>query len=39
MIKLVNQNNQKVQLFDTKLSAINFAIRRYRFYEEIWKLE
>lgn len=39
MIKLVNQNNQKVQFFDTKLSAMNFAIRRYRFYEEIWKLE
>lgn len=39
MIKLVNQFNNKVQYFDDKLSAMNFAIRRYRFYEEIWKLE
>lgn len=39
MFKLVNQFNQRTQYFDNKVSAINFAIRRFRFYNEIWKLE
>lgn len=39
MVKLVNANNGRTQMFCNKLSAMNFAIRRFRFYNEIWKLE
>lgn len=38
MIMLVNTKNGRTQMFCDKLSAMNFAIRRYRFYKETWKL-
>lgn len=39
MVKIYNTNTKREMIFDDTISAMNFAIRRYRFYEEVWKIK